>query len=66
LKGVVKRWFAYRGYGFITPDDEAEDVFVHISAVQGGRELREGETVEFEVERTFKGPKAVSVKPVAE
>ncbi|HLJ20103.1 MAG TPA: cold-shock protein, partial [Stellaceae bacterium] len=41
-----------KGFGFITPDDGGADVFVHISAVQqsGLPELREGQTVEFQVE----------------
>jgi CspA family cold shock protein len=64
--GTVKRWFAYRGYGFITPDEGGEDVFVHNSEIEGKRSLREGEKVEYEVEVTYKGPRAVKVKPVSE
>ena len=37
MKGEVKRWFAYRGYGFIAPKDESRDVFVHISDVARAR-----------------------------
>jgi CspA family cold shock protein len=49
--GTVKWFNAAKGYGFISPDDGAQDVFVHISAVQsaGLDTLREGQKVSFEV-----------------
>ena len=49
--GTVK-WFNKRkGYGFITPDEGEQDVFVHISAVQqaGMRTLREGDKISYEL-----------------
>jgi len=50
--GKVKFFNMQKGFGFITPDDGGQDVFVHISAVQqsGLPELREGQTVEFQVQ----------------
>ncbi len=60
--GTVK-WFSNeKGYGFIERD-EGDDVFVHHSAIQGSgfKSLDEGETVEFEVIKGDKGPKAQNV-----
>lgn len=65
-KGKVKRWLGFRGYGFIDSEEHDEGIFVHSSDIQGKSFLKEGEEVEFEVERTYKGPKAVNVKPISE
>jgi len=64
LKGTVKRWLKGRGYGFIEPEEGDKDVFVHHSEIDGLYELREGQSVKFEVESTYKGPRAVDVKLV--
>jgi CspA family cold shock protein len=64
--GTVK-WFSDdKGYGFITPDDGSQDVFVHHSAIQseGFRTLAEGAKVTYESEDGPKGPAAQSVQPV--
>ena len=66
--GTVK-WFSDRkGYGFITPDDGGQDVFVHRSSIRGTdfRSLREGERVSYELGEGRKGPQAVNVVPVAD
>ncbi len=58
------RWFSrVKGYGFIQPDGEEKDVFVHFSAItgEGYRNLHQGQRVEFSVESTDKGPQAVQV-----
>ena len=48
--GQIKRITKDRGFGFIRPEGEADDIFFHTSAVQGGMfdSLQEGQTVEFE------------------
>jgi cold shock protein len=65
--GTVK-WFSNdKGYGFITPDDGSNDVFVHFSSIEGDgyRSLEEGAKVEYETEQGPKGPAATGVKQVA-
>ena len=52
MTGIVKWFNAEKGYGFITPDDGSEDVFVHFSAIvaDGYKKLIEGQKVTFETE----------------
>ena len=63
IVGTVKWFNKTKGYGFVTPDNASDDVFVHYSAIQteGFRYLEEGDRVEFSVEDTPKGPQADSV-----
>lgn len=61
--GTVKWFNATKGYGFITPDEGGNDVFVHISAVEaaGMTGLAEGQKVNFDVIDDPKGLKAVDL-----
>ena len=61
--GTVKWFNDDKGFGFITPDDQGADLFVHHSGINtdGFRTLREGARVSFESEAGPKGPKAVNV-----
>jgi CspA family cold shock protein len=64
--GTVK-WFSdEKGYGFITPDDQGKDLFVHFSAIAGNgfRTLAEGAKVSYEAEQGPKGPNAANVQPI--
>jgi CspA family cold shock protein len=64
LEGIVKKWLDGRGFGFIEVDDKDDDVFVHHSELQGTYSLMSGQKVEFEVEDSYKGPRAKNVKVV--
>ena len=61
--GKVKWFNENKGYGFILSDDGARDIFVHYSEIRddGYRTLAEGETVEYELMDSPKGPQAKSV-----
>jgi len=58
--GTVKWFNATKGFGFIQPEDGSADVFVHISAVEraGMSDLREGQKLDFELERGRTGKMA--------
>lgn len=59
--GTVKFFNASKGFGFII-QESGDDLFFHISEVQGGQEPQDGDKVEFEVGQGKKGPCAVGVK----
>jgi cold shock protein len=62
-QGTVK-WFSQeKGYGFITPDEGGEDVFVHFSGIagEGFKSLEEGEKVSYEVTEGRRGLQAANV-----
>ncbi len=65
-QGTVKWFNGDKGFGFITPDEGAKDLFVHYSEIQGQgyRSLEENQRVQFEVEQGSKGPQAVGVTAV--
>jgi CspA family cold shock protein len=64
-KGTVKWFNSKKGFGFIKKED-GTDVFVHYTGVVGDgfRTLSEGDSVEFEIEDSDKGPRAIDVKIV--
>ena len=64
-KGTVKWFNASKGYGFITPADGNDDLFVHHSEIrtEGYASLDEGQNVDFEVGQGKKGPCATNVVP---
>ena len=62
--GTVK-WFSdEKGFGFITPDDQSKDLFVHHSAIagEGYRSLNDGAKVSYDAESGDKGARAANVK----
>ncbi|MHC4641617.1 MAG: cold-shock protein [Planctomycetota bacterium] len=64
-QGTVKWFNSKKGFGFITPDDGGDDLFVHHSEVkmEGYARLDEGQKVEYEVGEGKKGPCATNVVP---
>ncbi len=64
--GTVKWFNNDKGFGFITPDDQGKDYFVHHSAISGSgfKTLEEGAKVEFEPQQGPKGPSAANVRPL--
>ena len=68
-KGKLKFFDTSRGFGFIEPVDGSDDVFLHannISGMTSGEDLREGQTIEYEVEQTEKGLSALNAAPANE
>ena len=64
--GTVKWFNNDKGFGFITPDDQVKDLFVHHTAIEsnGYRSLDEGARVEYEAAEGPKGPNATNVRPI--
>lgn len=59
-KGTVKFFNDAKGFGFVTEDDSKKEYFVHVSGLID--EIREGDSVEFELQEGKKGLNAVNVK----
>ena len=57
--GICKFFNAEKGFGFITPDDGGDDVFVHSSGLK--ENINEGDKVTYELEQGDRGPKALNV-----
>jgi cold shock protein len=66
LVGTVKWFHSGKGYGFITTDDSAQ-FFVHYTGIAGDgyKSLNEGDQVNFDVEKSAKGLKAINVTVLA-
>ena len=64
--GTVKWFNDAKGFGFITPDDKGEDLFVHFSAIQssGFKTLQENQKVSFEVTTGPKGKQATNIQSI--
>jgi CspA family cold shock protein len=65
VKGTVKWFNEKKGYGFLSQED-GDDVFVHYTSIQqeGFKTLKEGQSVQFEIQDGPKGPQAVNVTAI--
>ncbi|MFN4310965.1 MAG: cold-shock protein [Ferrovibrio sp.] len=63
ISGKVKWFNAVKGFGFVSPDDNSGDVFLHLSCLRqaGYESIEEGTTVTLEVARRPKGMQAIRV-----
>ncbi|MBM6499348.1 MAG: cold-shock protein [Flavobacterium sp.] len=58
-EGTIKFFNEAKGFGFITPNGGGQDVFVHVTGLNG--QVRENDQVSYSVENGQKGPTAVNV-----
>ena len=62
--GFLKTWKDDRGFGFIKPESEGDEIFVHISAFEGStRRPHRGDTIFYQVEQSSDGKsKAINAR----
>ncbi|MGA4980262.1 cold-shock protein [Streptomyces cinereoruber] len=65
-QGTVKWFNGEKGFGFISPDEDGPEVFVHYSAISGSgfRNLEENQRVQYEVQQGQRGPQAANVTAI--
>ena len=59
-KGKVKFFNTSKGFGFIADDESGQDIFVHVTGLK--QDIREGDSVVFDVTQGKKGLNAVNVR----
>jgi cold shock CspA family protein len=56
VKGVLKTWKEDRGFGFIKPDDDGKDIFIHISSLKGvSRRPITGDVIYYQIAKDNRG-----------
>lgn len=58
-EGTVKFFNEEKGFGFITPRDGGNEIFVHVSGLK--ESIQQNDEVRFDVEEGRRGPNAVNV-----
>ncbi len=61
--GKVKFFNESKGFGFIVADGSGEEIFVHVTGLDGVT-LRENDSVSFEVTEGKRGLNAINVKKI--
>ena len=61
MKGKIVKYFSFRGFGFITPDNSEEEIFFHVSNFPEESQPEIGNTLTFEVIETSKGKEATNI-----
>ncbi|MCG8429034.1 MAG: cold shock domain-containing protein CspD [Chromatiales bacterium] len=66
--GTVKWFNNAKGYGFVTPDQGDQDIFIHFSAIvmDGYKTLKEGQKVQFELQEGPKGLHAANLQSISD
>ena len=66
ISGIVKWFNNAKGYGFVTAEDDDQDIFVHFSAItmDGYKTLKQGQKVNFDLQEGPKGLHASNVQLV--
>ena len=64
-EGTVKWFNNSKGFGFLAPNDGGKDLFVHMNEIKmdGFKTLTDGQSVDYEVGTSDKGPCATNVVP---
>jgi CspA family cold shock protein len=64
MKGKISKYFTYRGYGFISTDEEDDDIFFHVSNFPSNALPSQGQALEFSIVKSPKGLEAKDIKVV--
>jgi cold shock CspA family protein len=66
MKGKIIKYFSFRGFGFIAPEDSKDEIFFHVSSYPEQAQPEIGKDVEFELIETPKGKEATKIEVLTE
>ncbi len=66
MKGKIIKYFSFRGFGFIAPEDSKDEIFFHVSSYPEEAQPEIGKDVEFELIETPKGKEATKIEVLTE